>query len=119
MINQIKNNPLIFGITFSGGDPLENGNDKDLLPLLKIVKENNINVWVYTGYTYEEILNDPIKKECLDYIDTLVEGEFKEELKNPNLLFRGSSNQRIFQKQWKDEIGYVFTIPEKYNHVES
>lgn len=114
VVANIKNNSLLYGITFSGGDPLEDGNDIDLLPLLKIIKENNINVWVYTGYTLEEIMLNENKKRCLKYIDTLVDGEFIEDLKDPNLLFRGSSNQKIYQKQFSDKDGSVFIVPKKY-----
>jgi len=61
------------------------------------VKELGLNVWSYTGYTLEELLehNDPYELELLEEIDVLVDGKYIEELKDPELRFRGSTNQRI------------------------
>ena len=53
------------------------------------------NIWCYTGYTLEECLADPARRACLRWIDTLVEGRYVEALRDPTLLFRGSSNQRV------------------------
>ena len=53
------------------------------------------NIWIYSGFTYEEILNDKEKKELLMLCDVLVDGLYKEELRDITLKFRGSSNQRI------------------------
>ena len=98
VIKHIKEDPIQCGITFSGGDPLEVGNAEDLLDFLKILKEEDINIWCYTGYTYEELLKMTPQKECLNYIDVLVDGPYIKELKYPDLIFRGSSNQRIIKK---------------------
>lgn len=95
IIDKIKSNPIIAGITFSGGDPLEKGNAEDLLWILEQLKSAGINIWVYTGYTYDQLLNDKFQSQCLEYIDVLVDGPFIEEKKNPDLLYRGSENQRI------------------------
>ena len=95
LIQKFKSDPLLDGITFSGGDPLHPDNAKDLLWILQVLKEASINIWVYTGYTYEELLENDIQKACLEYIDVLVDGPFILEKKDPELLFRGSSNQRI------------------------
>jgi anaerobic ribonucleoside-triphosphate reductase activating protein len=97
LIQNIKNNPLLNGVTFSGGDPLEVGNAESLLDFLKMFKHAEINVWCYTGYIYEDLLDMPVQKECLKYIDVLVDGPFIKELKDPDLIFRGSSNQRIIK----------------------
>ena len=90
----------ISGLSILGGEPLELINQKGILPLLKKVQEiykNKKTIWLYTGYTYEDILKMPNQeiKEILKLIDVLVDGEFKEDLKDPLLYFRGSSNQRI------------------------
>ena len=90
----------ISGLSILGGEPLELINQKGLIPLLKKVREiykDKKNIWLYTGYTYEDILKMPNQeiKEILKLIDVLVDGEFKEDLKDPLLYFRGSSNQRI------------------------
>ena len=85
-----------FDVTFSGGDPmLQSGS---LYRVCKFLHERR-NIWVYTGYTWEEILNDPCKKAVLYHIDVLVDGRFEEDKKNPELVFRGSENQRIIDVQ--------------------
>ena len=90
----------ISGLSILGGEPLELINQEGIIPLLKKVREiykDKKNIWLYTGYTYEDILKMPNQeiKEILKLIDVLVDGEFKEDLKDPLLYFRGSSNQRI------------------------
>lgn len=94
MLTEICRNPLLDGITLSGGDPMFHPEGARIL--LKILKEEtNLPVWCYTGYTYEEMVQSTALKACLPYIDVLVDGRFDRELFNPSLAFRGSSNQRI------------------------
>ena len=80
-------------VTFSGGDPLMQIDA--LLPLARRVKERGYNLWVYTGYTIEEIRASDSLSRILDYADTIVEGRFIKALRDTSLRFRGSSNQRI------------------------
>lgn len=80
-------------VTFSGGDPLMQIDA--LLPLARRVKERGYNLWVYTGYTIEEIRASDSLSRILDYVDTIVEGRFVKALRDTSLRFRGSSNQRI------------------------
>lgn len=89
--------PYIKGITLSGGDPLDSFDD--IFELVKDIKNsfNDKDIWLFSGYTLEEIQNSN-KNIILEYIDVLVDGEFKEELKDLTLKFRGSSNQRILYK---------------------
>lgn len=89
--------PYIKGITLSGGDPLDSFDD--IFELVRDIKNsfNDKDIWLFSGYTLEDIQNSE-KNIILEYIDVLVDGEFKEELKDLSLKFRGSSNQRILYK---------------------
>ena len=96
--NEINGNALLDGITISGGDPLFN--PVDMLKVLKFLKEKTgKNIWLYTGYTIEQIRCDELRKKCLEYVDVLVDGRFVKELYDPKIKFRGSSNQRIIKKE--------------------
>ncbi len=101
LIEDVLDNPFIKGITFSGGDPFEQA-DK-FAYMAKKFKEHDLNIWSYTGYTYEDILkNKDYHKgwnELIKYIDVLVDGKFEEDKKEEGLKFRGSSNQRIIDVQ--------------------
>ena len=81
-------------VTFSGGDPMFQ--PVGFAALAKAVKEQSgKNIWCYTGYLFEELLENIQQRELLKYIDVLVDGRFVEVLKDESLRFRGSSNQRI------------------------
>jgi anaerobic ribonucleoside-triphosphate reductase activating protein len=97
ILDMIKKNPLLDGITFSGGDPFEQA--KSFAVLGEKVKAMGLNIMTYTGYTYEEILKymdtRPGWKELLYVTDILVDGPFDINRKSMMLKFKGSSNQRI------------------------
>ena len=103
------------GITFSGGDPLFQ--PEALLALLKATHNNKLNTWVYTGFTYEQLLKmaeeKPIYREALENIDILVDGRFVLALKSFEVMFRGSSNQRIIDVPKSLAQGKVVLV-EKY-----
>ena len=81
-------------VTFSGGDPMYQA--EGFIELARAIRERtNKTIWCYTGFTYEALLKMPKQRELLELIDVLVDGPFIESLRDPDLLFRGSSNQRI------------------------
>ena len=81
-------------VTFSGGDPLYQVEAFTELAR-RIKEETDKTIWCYTGFTYEEVLADPRLNQILPYLDALVDGPYVEALRDTNLPFRGSSNQRI------------------------
>lgn len=97
----------IAGLSLLGGEPLEQDNQIALLPLVKRFKESypQKTIWCWSGYLFDQDIQNtmsatyPITAELLSYLDILVDGKFVEELHNKNLIFRGSSNQRIIQVQ--------------------
>ena len=98
-IIEAMNHDYITGLSLLGGEPFELINQKGLLPLLKKVKEvyPDKTIWAYSGFLYDELkeMDYPETKEILSLIDVLVDGKFVESLKDPNLYFRGSSDQRV------------------------
>lgn len=107
IVNDVKRNPTLSGVTFSGGDPFMQA--KKMAKLAEKLASNGYDIMVYTGYRYEELLalaNDTNGyMELLSYSDTLVDGRFVESLKDERLLYRGSSNQRILDIKKSLEYG--------------
>ena len=81
-------------ITFSGGDPMFQAEAFGELAAT-IKSKSNRNIWCYTGYKIEQLMRMPKAMELLKNIDVLVDGQFELALRDENLLFRGSSNQRL------------------------
>jgi len=81
------------GVTFSGGDPMLQATSCS--QVASQLKERGINIWCYTGFTFEELLEKPDCLEFLQYIDVLIDGRFELEQKSYELLFKGSENQRV------------------------
>lgn len=102
------------GITFSGGDPMYQVDA--CLEIAKYAKKKGLNVWCYTGFTYEELVKmSKINKNYIEffkYLDVLVDGPFINEKKNLNLLFRGSSNQRVIDMPKTLKEKKIILIPE-------
>ncbi|MBO4550743.1 MAG: anaerobic ribonucleoside-triphosphate reductase activating protein [Bacteroidaceae bacterium] len=81
-------------VTFTGGDPLFQAHDFAELAK-RIKKESDKNIWCYTGFLYEDLLHDDDAQKLLQHIDVLVDGRFIQALRDEDLLFRGSTNQRL------------------------
>ncbi len=82
-----------FDVTFTGGDPFVQSDE--LAELARKITASGKKIWCYTGYLYEDVVSDPEMRNVLDYIEVLVDGPFIEALKDKDLLFKGSSNQRL------------------------
>lgn len=98
LVERFATNSILKGVTISGGEPLCPENIKNVLEFIKKMKKRKprFNIWCYTGYTLKELKQNSLYyKDILLNIDILVDGPFKKELYDPNLKFRGSSNQRI------------------------
>lgn len=108
-------NPLLDGVTFSGGEPL--CQPTGFYALAKELKKRNLNIVVYTGYTYEELIKKADTNEALqgvlDLTDYLIDGRFVEGKKDLTLQFRGSTNQRIIDMK-ETRAAKMVVLAEKY-----
>lgn len=93
VVEQMRSNPLLDGITFSGGEPF--AQKEAVIYIAHAAHRLGLDVWCYTGWTWEEIMEDPHKRGLLAYIDVLVDGRFILEQRSLSLKWRGSANQRI------------------------
>lgn len=97
---KIDDNPIIDGVTFSGGEPLIQA--KELLPLADYVNEKGLSLWIYTGDVFEDIIekkidDSDVKIELLKKADVIVDGPYEKDKRDLTLLFRGSTNQRLLK----------------------
>ena len=94
LMEVIEADPFAPGVTFTGGDPMQQA--EAFTELARLIHERTTkNIWCYTGYTFEKLLNMPAQRQLLDYVDVLVDGPFVEAQRDTSLLFRGSANQRL------------------------
>lgn len=94
VVDEVASNPLT-DVTLSGGEPFFQA--EEVSQVAKELKRLGKNIWAYTGYTIEQLLNsdDPHKRELLSYCDVLIDGPFILQERDLTLRFRGSKNQRI------------------------
>ena len=103
--------PYIKGVSISGGHPLDPHNFEDVLALVKEIKEKfpNKDIWLYTGYLYEELYYREISRILL-YIDVLVDGPYIDEQRDITLAFCGSRNQRLIDIKETLKQGKIITL---------
>lgn len=118
-LTEMLSKDYISGISILGGEPLEPENQLDISILVKYLKDYfpNKNIWLYTGFTWDELHGDGCRantgvtiNHLLRYIDVLVDGRFEEDLKDITLKFRGSKNQRLIDVKKTLESGSVVTL---------
>ncbi|MCL1880331.1 MAG: anaerobic ribonucleoside-triphosphate reductase activating protein [Actinomycetia bacterium] len=98
LLAQVRANPLLAGVTLSGGEPFDQA--AALLPFAERLRAElpHLNVWAYSGYLYEELACEapsPAARSLLELVDVLVDGPFKDDLRSLELPWRGSDNQRL------------------------
>ena len=107
IIDYLKQAPFTSGITLSGGDPMYSS--VDIIPFVQKFRREvpHMNVWVYSGFDYEEIISDVNMYALLKECDVLVDGRFILSRRNTTLKFRGSDNQRIIDIRKSIQAGTV------------
>ncbi len=93
LINHIKKISSFKKVTISGGEPFLQ--KEAVLKICKSLKESGFNIYIYSGYIFEDLIKDDISHEILTNVDFLIDGPFKEELKDTSLSIYGSKNQRV------------------------
>ena len=109
LIKQCADRTYLAGVTFSGGDPFDQ--PEAFAYIAQGLKKYNINIWSYTGYTWEQLMKlssqKPSIKQLLENIDTLIDGPYITNLHSEDLEWRGSSNQRIIDVQQSLKTGKI------------
>ena len=109
IVNKIKEDPLLKGVTLSGGEPFMQAGK--LAKLIDKLSDTKLDIITYTGFKYEEIIknaNDENKfYKLLDRTDILIDGKFEEDKKDENLMYRGSSNQRAIDVELSRKSGKI------------
>lgn len=108
LYKEIKANPLIKGVTYSGGEPFIQ--TRPLILLSKILRREGYNLWSYSGYTFDKLSSDFMQRELLEYLDVVVDGPFVQAKHSLELDYRGSSNQRIIDVQKSLKEGHVILM---------
>lgn len=89
-------NPRVRGVNVLGGEPLQQLMDSSLADLLVTIKEKtNKPIWLWTGYLFEDVVNNDRVMDILKNVDVLIDGKFEEDNRDLSLMYRGSSNQRV------------------------
>lgn len=113
LMKAVDENPLLYGVTLSGGEPIMQAGK--LIDFAKFVKSKNLNLALYTGFTFEELLkrNDKDINELLNYVDVMIDGKFELDKRSLDLKFKGSSNQRTINVKESLKKGEVVLMTDE------
>ena len=104
-------NPNVHGVSILGGEPMQQLMDDSLLKLLtRIKEETNKEIWLWSGYKFEEIITNPKRLELLKEVDILIDGKFELDKRDIMLKYRGSANQRVIDVKKSLEEGKIIEI---------
>lgn len=107
IMDEIKENPLLSGVTFSGGEPFLHIDELSFLA--NEIKKRNLHLIIYTGFTWEEIIKNSSMLKLAKLSDLIIDGKFVEQERSLNIKFRGSKNQRIIHTLKSLETGGIVT----------
>jgi len=115
ILQEIFNNPLISGVTFSGGDPICQA--EALLPIARAIKEKGKHLMMYTGYVLEDLekSSNEAVHQLLEYTDILVDGPYIAAQRNLTLSYRGSENQRVIDMKKTRTAGEIVLYKSDYD----
>ena len=107
ILAQVKANPLLSGVTFSGGEPFMQ--PSPLIKLARDIHAQGLDIWSYSGFTLDELLakHNPAIDALLQEIDVLVDGRYEDSKRDLTLCFRGSSNQRVIDVNAWRRTGHI------------
>jgi anaerobic ribonucleoside-triphosphate reductase activating protein len=110
LIKTMLSNPLTDGVTFSGGEPFSQ--PEECAEIAQAAKEAGLNVWAYSGWTFEELfaMEEPAVRRFLECVDVLVDGPFLLEERSLNIKWRGSRNQRLIDVPKSLEKGQAVVL---------
>lgn len=113
IIEYLSETPFIDGLTLSGGDPMYSA--EAIIPFVRRVRNevSKATIWIYSGFTYEEICEDPLMFELMTLCDVLVDGQFQLDNQKPNLRYKGSTNQRTIDIQKSSPKGGLVLYKDK------
>ncbi len=114
ILQQMAENPILSGITFSGGEPFLFLQPAPLASLARAVHQRGLDVWSYSGFTLEELAKraekDKATRALLNELDVLVDGPYEEEQRDLTLHFRGSRNQRVIDMKKTRKAGRIVLL---------